>query len=140
MIVEAVTGHFRGMIVMDQQVGIGEQSIKDVLAARVGQIQCDAVLIGIEIQKEPALFRMRNMTGVGTALPCLPETAFRRSQFRGEGRRFMRSMRRPINVPVLPLRGDADPYVLADPVYRTQRYAPRGSFGGTANWDVSVSS
>ncbi len=38
-----------------------------------------------------------------------------RSQFRGEGRRFMRSMKRPINVPVLHLRGDADPYVLADP-------------------------
>ena len=51
-----------------------------------------------------------------------------RSQLRGEGRRFMRSMKRPINVPVLHLRGDADPYVLADPVYRTQRYAPHGRY------------
>jgi pimeloyl-ACP methyl ester carboxylesterase len=51
-----------------------------------------------------------------------------RSQFRGEGRRFMRSMRRPINVPVLHLRGDADPYVLPDPVYRTQHYAPHGRY------------
>ena len=55
-----------------------------------------------------------------------------RSQFRGEGRRFMRSMRRPINVPVLHLRGDADPYVLADPVYRTQRYAPHGRYASIA--------
>nr|WP_090342362.1 alpha/beta hydrolase [Mycolicibacterium malmesburyense]CRL72767.1 alpha/beta hydrolase [Mycolicibacterium malmesburyense] len=51
-----------------------------------------------------------------------------RSQLRGEGRRFMRSMKRPINVPVLHMRGDADPYVLADPVYRTQRYAPHGRY------------
>jgi pimeloyl-ACP methyl ester carboxylesterase len=51
-----------------------------------------------------------------------------RSQFRAEGRKFMRSMRRPINVPVLHLRGDADPYVLADPVIRTQNYAPHGRY------------
>lgn len=51
-----------------------------------------------------------------------------RSQLRSEGRRFMRAMKRPISVPVLHLRGDADPYVLADPVYRTQRYAPHGRF------------
>lgn len=55
-----------------------------------------------------------------------------RSQLRGEGRRFMRSMKRPINVPVLHLRGDADPYVLADPVYRTQQYAPHGRYVSVA--------
>ncbi|MGV0744197.1 alpha/beta fold hydrolase [Mycolicibacterium sp. XJ870] len=51
-----------------------------------------------------------------------------RSQLRAEGRRFMRSMKRPVNVPVLHMRGDADPYVLADPVYRTQRFAPHGRY------------
>ena len=51
-----------------------------------------------------------------------------RSQLRGEGRRFMRSMKRPLAVPALHLRGDADPYVLADPVYRTQHYAPHGRY------------
>ncbi len=51
-----------------------------------------------------------------------------RSQLRSEGRRFMRSMKRPIAVPVLHLRGDSDPYVLADPVYRTQNYAPHGRY------------
>ncbi len=51
-----------------------------------------------------------------------------RSQLRGEGRRFMRSMRRPVAVPVLHMRGDADPYVLADPVHRTQRFAPHGRY------------
>ena len=29
---------------------------------------------------------------------------------------------------MLHLRGDADPYVLADPVHRTQRYAPHGRY------------
>ncbi|TRW80084.1 alpha/beta hydrolase [Mycolicibacterium sp. 018/SC-01/001] len=51
-----------------------------------------------------------------------------RSQLRSEGRRFMRSMKRPIAVPVLHLRGDTDPYVLADPVYRTQHFAPHGRY------------
>lgn len=51
-----------------------------------------------------------------------------RSQLRAEGRRFMRSMKRPIAVPVLHLRGDADPYVLADPVNRTRQYAPHGRY------------
>jgi len=60
-----------------------------------------------------------------------------RSQVRGEGRRFMRSMKGPLAVPVLHLRGEADPYVLADPVYRTQRYAPHGryvSIGGAGHF------
>ena len=51
-----------------------------------------------------------------------------RSQLRAEGRRFMRSMKRPISVPVLHLRGAVDPYVLADPVNRTRQYAPHGRY------------
>jgi pimeloyl-ACP methyl ester carboxylesterase len=51
-----------------------------------------------------------------------------RSQLRSEGRRFMRLMKRPLAVPMLHIRGDADPYVLADPVSRTQRYAPHGRY------------
>jgi pimeloyl-ACP methyl ester carboxylesterase len=56
-----------------------------------------------------------------------------RSQLRGEGRRFMKSMKRPLSVPVLHMRGDADPYVLTDPVYRTQRYAPHGRYVSIAD-------
>lgn len=55
-----------------------------------------------------------------------------RSQLRGEGRRFMRSMKKPQSVPVLHVRGDADPYVLEDPVLRTQRYAPHGRYAAIA--------
>lgn len=51
-----------------------------------------------------------------------------RSQLRSEGRRFMRSMDRTVGIPLLHLRGDIDPYVLADPVERTQRHAPHGRF------------
>lgn len=51
-----------------------------------------------------------------------------RSQLRDEGRRFMRSMSRQLSVPLLHLRGEADPYVLADPVDRTRRYAPQGRY------------
>ncbi|HET9874637.1 MAG TPA: alpha/beta hydrolase [Mycobacterium sp.] len=51
-----------------------------------------------------------------------------RSQLRAEGRRFMKLMRRGTAVPLLHLRGDADPYVLADPVDRTRNYAPHGQY------------
>lgn len=51
-----------------------------------------------------------------------------RSQLRGEGRRFMRSMIKQLGIPLLHLRGDADPYVLAAAVERTQRYAPHGRY------------
>ncbi|MGH3971295.1 MAG: alpha/beta fold hydrolase, partial [Mycobacterium sp.] len=51
-----------------------------------------------------------------------------RSQLRDEGRRFMRSINRGVEVPILHIRGDADPYLLADPVDRTRRYAPHGRY------------
>ncbi|EUA86573.1 alpha/beta hydrolase fold family protein [Mycobacterium ulcerans str. Harvey] len=55
-----------------------------------------------------------------------------RSQLRREGHRFMRSMNQRPGVPILHLRGDADPYVLAAPVERTQRYAPHGRYVSVA--------
>lgn len=51
-----------------------------------------------------------------------------RSQLRSEGLRFMKLMERPLDIPLLHLRGEADPYVLADPVERSRRYATRGRF------------
>jgi hypothetical protein len=51
-----------------------------------------------------------------------------RSQFRSEGRRFMKLMNRPLEIPLLHLRGSVDPYVLPDPVDRSRRYAPVGKF------------
>ena len=51
-----------------------------------------------------------------------------RSQARSEGRRFMKLMNRQLDVPLLHIRGAADPYVLADPVERSRRFAPRGQF------------
>jgi pimeloyl-ACP methyl ester carboxylesterase len=60
-----------------------------------------------------------------------------RSQLRGEGRRFMSSMKRQLGVPLLHLRGEADPYVLGDAVRRTLRYAPHGryvSIGGAGHY------
>lgn len=51
-----------------------------------------------------------------------------RSQLRSEGRRFMKLMNRPLDIPMLHLRGEDDPYVLADPVRGSLRYAPNGRF------------
>lgn len=51
-----------------------------------------------------------------------------RSQARSEGRRFMALMDRQLDLPLLHLRGEADPYVLADPVERSRRYTSRGRF------------
>lgn len=55
-----------------------------------------------------------------------------RSQLREEGRRFMRAMNVRSPVPVLHLRGEDDPYVLADPVERTRHYAPHGRYVSVA--------
>ena len=55
-----------------------------------------------------------------------------RSQMRTEGRRFMKLMNRPVDVPLLHLRGEDDPYVLNDPVLRTRRYAPNGHFAAVS--------
>ena len=51
-----------------------------------------------------------------------------RSQLRAEGRRFMQSMKRPLDIPLLHLRGAADPYVLADSVRRTEPFVTHGQF------------
>ena len=44
----------------------------------------------------------------------------------------MKLMDRQLDVPLLHLRGEADPYVLADPVDRSRRYASRGQFAAVA--------
>ena len=51
-----------------------------------------------------------------------------RSQLRAEGRRFMQAMKRPLDIPLLHLRGTADPYVLPDSVRRTEPFASRAQF------------
>lgn len=51
-----------------------------------------------------------------------------RSQLRPEGRRFMRAMDQPLGVPSLHLRGAQDPYVLADAVAESRRWARDGRF------------
>jgi len=51
-----------------------------------------------------------------------------RSQLRAEGRRFMKLMDRRLEIPLVHLRGAADPYVLGDPVARSRPYAPHGRF------------
>ena len=40
----------------------------------------------------------------------------------------MTLMDRRLDIPLLHLRGDGDPYVLDDPVRRSRRYAPGGRF------------
>ena len=51
-----------------------------------------------------------------------------RSQLRAEGRRFMKLMDRRLEIPLVHLRGAADPYVLGDPITRSRPYAPHGRF------------
>ena len=51
-----------------------------------------------------------------------------RSQLRAEGRRFMQAMKRPLDIPLLHLRGTADPYVLPDSVRRTEPFVSRAQF------------
>jgi len=47
-----------------------------------------------------------------------------RSQWRPDGRRFMKAMNKVMTIPVLQIHGDQDPYVLAAALRRDTRWAP----------------
>lgn len=70
--------------------------------------------------------RMRAAIRIPGAAHCALEYqrwAFR-SQWRPDGRRFMATMREPVRIPVLALRGEADPYVLGPTCHRGRALAP----------------
>ncbi|MFD6155850.1 alpha/beta fold hydrolase [Nocardia sp. NPDC060256] len=70
--------------------------------------------------------RMRSAIQIPGAAHCALEYqrwAFR-SQWRPDGRRFMATMREPIRIPVLAMRGDLDPYVLTSTFRRGQHLSP----------------
>ncbi|GAA5097629.1 alpha/beta fold hydrolase [Nocardia iowensis] len=70
--------------------------------------------------------RMRSAIQIPGAAHCALEYqrwAFR-SQWRPDGRRFMATMREPIHIPVLAIRGDLDPYVLSGTFRRGRHLSP----------------
>ncbi|MGV0624988.1 alpha/beta fold hydrolase [Mycolicibacter minnesotensis] len=77
------------------------------------------------------LGRLRTAIRIPSAAHCALEYQrwAVRSQLRAEGHRFMKALDlRAVEFPLLHLRGEQDPYVLADPVERTRLYAPHGQY------------
>ena len=73
---------------------------------------------------------MRDAIRIPGAAHCALEYqrwAFR-SQWRPDGRRFMAIMRRQIEIPVLQLRGELDPYILDSTLARCTAWAPDHAF------------
>ncbi|MGA9873745.1 MAG: alpha/beta hydrolase [Rhodococcus sp. (in: high G+C Gram-positive bacteria)] len=71
--------------------------------------------------------RMRSAIRIAGAAHCSLEYqrwAFR-SQFRSDGRRFMRAMDTPLTVPAVQIRGELDPYVLPRTVDADTHWAPQ---------------
>ncbi|TLG17720.1 alpha/beta hydrolase [Nocardia cyriacigeorgica] len=71
--------------------------------------------------------RMRSAIQIPGAAHCSLEYqrwAFR-SQWRPDGRRFMAIMRKPIDIPVLSMRGEQDRYVLTTTIHRGHRLSLR---------------
>ncbi|MEU4317032.1 alpha/beta hydrolase [Nocardia sp. NPDC024068] len=71
--------------------------------------------------------RMRSAIRIPGAAHCALEYkrwAFR-SQWRPDGRRFMAVMRRPIDIPVVSMRGEFDRYILPATVHRGPQLSPR---------------
>lgn len=71
--------------------------------------------------------RMRTAIRIPGAAHCALEYqrwAFR-SQWRPDGRRFMATVRSPIRIPVLAMRGEHDDYLLSATLHRGHRWAPR---------------
>lgn len=70
--------------------------------------------------------RMRSAIRIPGAAHCGLEYqrwAFR-SQWRPDGRRFMAAMRKPIDIPVVSMRGEFDRYILPATVHRAPHLAP----------------
>ncbi|MFC3964032.1 alpha/beta fold hydrolase [Nocardia jiangsuensis] len=70
--------------------------------------------------------RLRNAIRIPGTAHCALEYqrwAFR-SQWRPDGRRFMATMREPVRIPVLALRGEHDPYILPATFHRGRALAP----------------
>ena len=70
--------------------------------------------------------RMRSAIQIPGVAHCALEYqrwAFR-SQWRPDGRRFMAVMRRPVDIPVLSLRGEYDRYILPGTVHRGPQLSP----------------
>ncbi|WP_280473132.1 alpha/beta fold hydrolase [Nocardia asiatica] len=71
--------------------------------------------------------RMRSAIQIPGAAHCALEYqrwAFR-SQWRPDGRRFMATMRDPVHIPVLAMRGELDPYILPATFRRGHEWSPR---------------
>ncbi|GAA5047943.1 alpha/beta fold hydrolase [Nocardia callitridis] len=71
--------------------------------------------------------RMRTAIRIPGVAHCALEYqrwAFR-SQWRPDGRRFMATMREPIHIPVLSMRGEYDPYLFEETIRRGARLSPR---------------
>ncbi|MBC2641617.1 MULTISPECIES: alpha/beta fold hydrolase [unclassified Rhodococcus (in: high G+C Gram-positive bacteria)] len=88
--------------------------------------------------------RMRSAIQIPGTAHCTLEYqrwAFR-SQFRPDGSRFMASMDQTLRIPVLHIHGDLDPYVLAETVRRSHRFAPTQQMhtvtgvGHYAHWEA----
>ena len=55
------------MIIVNQQISLGDEPLKDLLPTPVLQVQRNPTLIGIEIEKQPAFFRVRQFAWKGAA-------------------------------------------------------------------------
>ena len=66
-IVQPVCGALRGRHVMHQDVGSGEDRVERFAVRGVGQIQRDAVLAGVQIKKQSALFGVFDVAGKRSA-------------------------------------------------------------------------
>ncbi|MFD1814718.1 alpha/beta fold hydrolase [Rhodococcus gannanensis] len=78
------------------------------------------------------LTRVRSAIRIPGAAHCSLEYqrwAFR-SQWRPDGRRFMTAMDKPVDVPVLQIHGDADPFVLRSTLRNDGRWAPNLTLRG----------
>src|SRR5437867_6233580 len=56
------------MNIMDQQIGLSDEALKDLLPTPVLQVQRDPALVSIEVEEQPTFFWVWNSPGEGTSL------------------------------------------------------------------------
>ena len=58
-VVEAVRGHVLRVDVVHEEVGTGDQAVEDRAPARAGEVERDPALVGVQVEEEAALLRVR---------------------------------------------------------------------------------
>src|SRR5207249_10124470 len=64
-VVQPSARHLSRMVVVDQYIRVFEQALKDLLSGRLAQVEGDPVFVGVQVEEQRALLRVRDVARLG---------------------------------------------------------------------------